>query len=182
MVPGMAARVWACPTSQVSSGWPAEHSGSSWTSSAARTAGTYPQGVDLACPIPTCGARNSGSVSKSDNCNALAPSKPANVDNADRYLVWLLGAHPRTPTGAIRYEPTAAIAVAHQAAAALKVGPRPSEGTSAQLPATDRDFKHQQGHPHLVRPQRPQSRQDRWGHWKCQCLNCSCGTFPLAHL
>ena len=168
MVPGTAARAWACPSLQ----WMARtHSGSSRTSSAARTAGTYPRRVDLACPILTRDAKASDSVSVSDDCSALDPSKLANVDNPDHHLVWVLGAHPRTPTAATRYEPTAAIAMAQQAAAAPKVGPGAWEGTGAQLPTTDRESEHQQGHPHTVWPQRSQSRQDQWGHWKCQCLN-----------
>ena len=78
------------------------HYESSGTSSAARTAQTYPQRVDLACPILTHDAKNSDSVSVSDDCSALEPSKLANVDGTDRYLVWVLGAHPRTPTAATR--------------------------------------------------------------------------------
>ena len=139
------------------------HSGSSRTSSAARTAEMYPRMVDLACPILTRDAKNSDSVAVTDDYSALDPSKPAKVDNADGYLVRVLGAHPRTPRAATRYEPTAAIAMAQQAAAARNVGPRAWEGTGAWLPATDRESKHQQGHPHPARPQRPQSRQDKWG-------------------
>ena len=63
------------------------HPGSSWTSSTARTPETYPRMVDLACPILTRDARNSDSVSVSDDCSALVPSKPAKVDNADWSLV-----------------------------------------------------------------------------------------------
>ena len=181
MVPCTAAQAWAYPTSQASLFAPA-HTGSSLTSSTARTAETYPRMVDLACPILTRHAKNADSVSVSDDCSALIPSKPAKVDNADRYLIWVLGAHPRTPTAATRYEPSAAIAMAQQAATARKVGPGAWEGTGAWFPATDRESEHQQGHPHPVRLQRPQARQDQWGHWKCQCLNCSCGTFSRAHI
>ena len=107
------------------------HSESIRTSSAARMAETYPRRVDLACPILTRDARHSASMSVSDDCSAVDPSKPANVDRADRYLVWVLGADPRTPTAATRYEPTAAIAMAQQAAAARKVGPGAWEGSGA---------------------------------------------------
>ena len=107
------------------------HSGSSRTSSAAPKVETNPRRLDLACPILTCDARNSDNVSVSDDCSAPDPSKLPNVENADRYLVSVLGAHPRTPTAATQYKPAAAIAMVEQAPAALKVGPGAWEGTGA---------------------------------------------------
>ena len=88
------------------------HSGSKRTSAAAQAAETHARRIDLASTILTRDAGNTDNVSVSDDCNALDPWKPANVDNADEYLVWVLGARPRTPTDATRYEPTAAVAMA----------------------------------------------------------------------
>ena len=105
------------------------HSGGSPTSSAAQTAETYLRRVHLARPILTRDATNSDNMSVSDDCSALG--KATKVDNGDRYLVWVLGAHPRTPTVATLSEPAAAITVAQQAAAARNDGLVEWESTSA---------------------------------------------------
>ena len=68
--------------------------------------------VDLAYPKLIRDTKNSDNVSVSDDRKALALLKLAKVDSADLYLDWVLGAHPRTPTAATRYEPTADIAIA----------------------------------------------------------------------
>ena len=156
--------------------------GSSLTSSAARTAATYPLRVDLACPMQTLDAKNSDSVSVSGVRKALGPSNFATADRAERYLDWVLGTHPRTPTAATRNDPIAAIAIAHPAAAALKVALVAGEASWAGVGRVDLESSHQQGQPHPALPQWGQSRQDHWGHWKCQCLNWSDGTPSLAHL
>ena len=73
------------------------HPGSSWTSSAARTAETYPRIVDRAWPIATLDVKNSDIVSASGNCNALDPSNLASVDSTEQYLDCVLVAQPRIP-------------------------------------------------------------------------------------
>ena len=158
------------------------HPGSSLTSSAARTADTYPLRVDLACPMETLDAKNSDSVSVSGVRKALVPSNFATVDRAERYLDGVLGAHPRTPTAATRNDPTAAIAIAHPAAAALKVALAASEASWVGVGRADLESSHEQGQHHPALPQWRQSRHDQWGHWKCQCLNWSDGTPSFAHL
>ena len=136
----------------------------------------------MVCPMETLDAKNSDSVSVSGVRNALVPSYFAAADRAEGYLDCVLGAQPRTPTAATRNDPTAAIAIAHPAAAALKVALAAGEASWVGLGRVDRESSHQQGQPHPALPQWRQSRQDQWGHWKCQCLSCSDGTPSFAQL
>ena len=132
--------------------------------------------------METLDAKNLNSVSVSGVRNALVPSYCATADRAERYLDCVLGAQPRTPTAATRNDPTAAIAIAHPAAAALKVALAAGEASWVGVGRVDRESSHQQGQPHPALPQWRQSRQDQWGHWKCLCLNYSDGTPSFAHL
>ena len=86
------------------------------------------------------------------------------------------------PTAATLNDPTAAIAIAHPAAAALKVALAAGKASRVGIGRAASESSHQHGHPHPSLSQWRQSRQDQWGHWKCQCLNCSDGTPSLSHL
>ena len=136
----------------------------------------------MACPIETLDAKKSDNVSVSGVRKALVPSYFATADRAERYRACVFGAQPRTPTAATLNDPTTAIAIAHPAAAALKVAMVAGKATRAGIGRADWESSHQHGHPHPALSQWRQSRQDQWGHWKCQCRNCSDGTPALAHL